>query len=232
MGNQSSTPSNNNNDGGTRVHSNGNSAQQAIRKILQSSNNALGLSRAELDERCRPSGWVGVVLIAYPFLKSGVSNSVNVLPVSEALYMTVPRSHVAYFWSNTKIQPICILSLGRKGYPSADWGWQTRGTSQRLRRCSRFDLSRMPHLFFQLFWNQCYEMLSCLDLHWMLSAGQTAETQLQKQTGKNTAPLSLLQRLSVECRCCGVRERRGSHRLIARTNKIPRPTKDTARPWK
>lgn len=53
MGNQASSSSSGGDGGQT---GNNNPAQQALRKILQPNNNALGLSRAELDERCRPSG--------------------------------------------------------------------------------------------------------------------------------------------------------------------------------
>ena len=54
MGNQASAAASSEQGEGAR--SSGNPAQQAFRKLLQPNANALGLSKAELDERCRPSG--------------------------------------------------------------------------------------------------------------------------------------------------------------------------------
>jgi len=53
MGNQASAAAASEGEG---ARSSGNPAQQAFRKLLQPNANALGLSKAELDERCRPSG--------------------------------------------------------------------------------------------------------------------------------------------------------------------------------
>ncbi len=156
----------------------------------------LGLSRAELDTRCQPSGWVSFIsffsfssaspFICVPSMYYSVEYSRVIVCPNRKTHPRPPPSNSspptsAFFCSSTvkkkTNQAVPLLRLGSQTHTTPGLQRTPSGSIEGIRFSPREDRSRVSHLLHVLLRNEPIEVLQRHGMHRVLPPGQAAEGQ-------------------------------------------------------